>query len=265
MKTERKYVRSRHALLKALTRPFLGFVLNPKSKSAKKPESTNEFRGPQKKNKEKKGNRLFSKIVLRVVTILFLAAILCGGLFFAYKKFTTVKKEINYAMVSKQLSYCQEFVSAKYRYSDIISIKKSAGFSKSYSIVKYSGIIRVGIFDFTEITYDISLDGTKLVIHVPKTEILGNEITKQEVFDEKQSIFVPITTQEIFDEIEKAKIEAAEEMIAEGILEESWEYACQIIKQFMLSLGFEEIEIRTVKARFAQGLDSSVFRVCNKP
>ena len=26
-----KYVRSRHALLKALTRPFLGFVLNPKS------------------------------------------------------------------------------------------------------------------------------------------------------------------------------------------------------------------------------------------
>ena len=27
-----KYVRSRHALLKALTRPFLGFVLNPKSK-----------------------------------------------------------------------------------------------------------------------------------------------------------------------------------------------------------------------------------------
>ena len=25
-----EYVRSRHALLKALTRPFLGFVLNPK-------------------------------------------------------------------------------------------------------------------------------------------------------------------------------------------------------------------------------------------
>ena len=78
---------------------------------------------------------------------------------------------------------------------------------------------------------------------MPKTEILGNEITKQEVFDEKQSIFVPITTQEIFDEIELAKEEAVQEMIAEGILEESWEYACQIIKQFMLSLGFEEVEV----------------------
>ena len=79
---------------------------------------------------------------------------------------------------------------------------------------------------------------------MPKTEILGNEITKQEVFDEKQSIFVPITTQEIFDEIELAKEEAVQEMIAEGILEESWEYASQIIKQFMLSLGFEEIEVQ---------------------
>ena len=78
---------------------------------------------------------------------------------------------------------------------------------------------------------------------MPKTEILGNEITKQEVFDEKQSIFVPITTQEIFDEIELAKEEAVQEMIAEGILEESWEYASQIIKQFMLSLGFEEVEV----------------------
>ena len=77
------------------------------------------------------------------MTILLFAAILCGGLFFAYKKLTTVKKEINYAMVSKQLSYCQEFVSAKYRYSDIISIKKSAGFSKSYSIVKYNTIFYI--------------------------------------------------------------------------------------------------------------------------
>jgi hypothetical protein len=197
-----------------------------------------------KEKTQKKGSKLLTKIVLRIVTILLLSAILCGVLFFGYKKLTTVKKEVNYAMISKQLSYCQEFVSSKYRYSDIISLKKSAGFAKSYSIIKYSGIIRVGIFDFTEITYDVSLDGKKIKIFVPQTELLGNEITKQEVFDEKQSIFVPITTQEIFDEIELAKEEAAQEMIAEGILDESWKYASQIIKQFMLSLGFEEIEVQ---------------------
>ena len=216
---------------------------NKKSVKKIKEEKTVKEKLPKEKT-QKKGNKLLTKIVLRIVTIFVIAAFLCGALFYAYKKLTTVQKETNHAMVSKQLSYCQELVTSKYKYSDIIALKKSAGLAKSYSIIKYSGILRAGIFDFTEITYDISLDGTKLVIHVPKTEILGNEITKQEVFDEKQSIFVPITTQEIFDEIEKAKFEAAEEMIAEGILEESWEYACQIIKQFMLSLGFEEIEIK---------------------
>ena len=30
LRIDLKYVRSRHALLKALTRPFLGFVINPK-------------------------------------------------------------------------------------------------------------------------------------------------------------------------------------------------------------------------------------------
>ena len=44
--------------------------------------------------------------------------------------------------------------------------------------------------------------------------------------------------------VELAREEATQELIAEGILEESREYACQIIKQFMLSLGFEEVEVK---------------------
>ena len=34
---------------------------------------------------------------------------------------------------------------------------------------------------------------------------------------------------------------------------------------FLLFFKFFSNQIRTVKARFAQGLDSSVFRICNKP
>ena len=74
--------------------------------------------------------------------------------------------------------------------------------------------------------------------------MLGNEIVSQSVFDEKQSIFVPISTQDIFDEIERAKDEALEDMIAEGVLEEARDYAVRIITQFMLALGFEEVKIR---------------------
>ena len=76
---------------------------------------------------------------------------------------------------------------------------------------------------------------------MPDCEVLGNEIVRQEVFDEKQSIFVPITTQEVFDEIDAARQLAQEDMLAEGILKESAEYAKKIIRQFMIAAGFEDV------------------------
>ena len=196
----------------------------------------------EKKTKKRTG--LAGKIILRIVTITFIVLLLlCGG-FIAYKRLSVVKTENKLALVDRQLSYCQELVTAKYRYSDIITLKKSAGFSKSYSIIKYTGLVRAGIADITDISYSVSLDGKTITLSVPQAEVLGNEIVSQSVFDEKQSVFVPISTQEIFDEIDKAKAEAVEDMIAEGVLEEAREYAVRVITQFMLALGFEDVRIK---------------------
>ena len=195
----------------------------------------------EKKTKKRAG--LGTRILLRIVSIVVIVLILlCGG-FFAFKRLSVVKTENKLALVDRQLSYCQELVTAKYRYSDIITLKKSAGFSKSYSIIKYTGLVRAGIADITDISYSVSLDGKTITLNVPQAEVLGNEIVSQSVFDEKQSVFVPISTQEIFDEIDKAKAEAVEDMIAEGVLEEAREYAVRVITQFMLALGFEEVKI----------------------
>lgn len=198
----------------------------------------------KKKEKTSRAGALVTKIILRVVTIVVLAGILIAGLFFGYKRFNVVKAENKSALVDRQLSFCQELVTAKYRYSDIITLKKTAGLAKSYSIIKYTGLIRVGIADFTDVSYNISVDGKTITLKIPETEILGNELVNQSVFDEKRSIFVPITIQDIFDEIETAKNEAVEEMIAEGVLEEAREYAIRIITQFMLALGFEDVQIK---------------------
>ena len=196
----------------------------------------------EKKTKKRTG--LAGKIILRIVTITFIVLLLlCGG-FIAYKRLSVVNTENKLALVDRQLSYCQELVTAKYRYSDIITLKKSAGFSKSYSIIKYTGLVRAGIADITDISYSVSLDGKTITLSVPAAEVLGNEIVSQSVFDEKQSVFVPISTQEIFDEIDRAKAEAIEDMIAEGVLDEAREYAVRVITQFMLALGFEEVKIR---------------------
>ncbi len=197
-----------------------------------------------KKTKKSGGSWLVTKVILRIVTIVVIAIILAVTAWFGLKKFTTVKYENKYALVDKQLSYCQELVTAKYRYSDIITLKKAAGWAKSYSIIKYTGVVRAGIADITDVSYSISLDGKTITLEVPLAEVLGNEIVSQSVFDEKQSIFVPISTQDIFDEIDRAKAEALEDMIAEGVLDEAREYAVRIIRQFMLALGFEEVRIK---------------------
>lgn len=183
------------------------------------------------------------KIILFTSIILVLGA-LAFGAWLGLKKYTTVKYETKVALVSKQLSYCQELVTAKYRYSDIVTLKKSMGFAKSYSIVKYSGILRAGIADFTDIAYDVQTDGKTITLKIPKAELLGNELTLMEVFDEKQSVFVPITTQEIFDEIEAARQSTVEELVGEGLLDEARIYAVKIIEQHMRALGFENVIIK---------------------
>ena len=129
----------------------------------------------------------------------------------------------------------------KYRYSDIITLKKSLGFSKSYSIVKFTGIIRAGIEDLSSIKYKISSDKTAITLTLPHAKVLGNEIVAQSVFDEKRSLFVPITVQEIFDEIDSVRNSIAEEVVGEGLLEEADSEAKKAVCQMMYALGFESV------------------------
>ena len=143
--------------------------------------------------------------------------------------------------MQNQLSYCQELVTIKYRYSDILSIKKSLGFSKSYSFIKYSGIIRIGIPDLSLCDIEVTNEGKTLNIKLPDVEILGNDITSQEVFDESHSLFVPVSLDEAFAEIQRAKDNTLEELVDEGIMKEARENAKKVIQQIMMSAGFEEV------------------------
>ena len=221
--------------------------------SKKKSEKTKESAIIQKDERLQKGkfcnknnrnkNPFLTKLAVRIVTIVLLAVIFMFVGTIAVKKITKVNYESKFTLVNQQLSYCQELITMKFQYSDIVSLKKSMGFSKSYSIVKYNGIIRVGIEDLSQTDVKITKDGKEVRIKLPPVSILGNEITKQEVFDEKQSIFVPITTQEIFEEIENAKIQMEQDMIAEGLIEEAKKYTEKIIEQFLYSSGFEKVKV----------------------
>lgn len=235
----------------------LGKIPNQKKDDAKKAqtvkksfEKTKEMAVVQKNEKlqikkqhVRNASPFLTKIAVRAVTIVLLAVIFVSAGIIAFKKITKVNYEAKFAMINQQLLFCQELITMKYQYSDIITLKKSMGFSKSYSIVKYNGIIRVGIEDLSQTDVKITKDGKEVRIKLSPVSVLGNEITKQEVFDEKQSIFVPITTQEIFEEIENAKIQMQEDLIAEGIIEEVQEYTKKVIEQFLYSSGFEKVKV----------------------
>ncbi|MBR5032312.1 MAG: DUF4230 domain-containing protein [Treponema sp.] len=207
-------------------------------------EKKSLLREAEKMNKQPRPRRqhsFFGGILTKIIIILVLITILFfGGYSLITKKFTPVT-ETNIAVVMNQLSFCQELVTAKYRYSDIISIRKTKALAKSLSIIKYSGIIRIGIADITHSDFDISNDGKTLKIRIPDVEILGNEITSQEVFDETSSIFVPITLDEVFTEIDKAKDKTLEELVNDGVIEEARENAKKVIQQIMMAAGFEEV------------------------
>ena len=74
-----------------------------------------------------------------------------------------------------------------------------------------------------------------------RTEVLGNDITSQEVFDESHSIFVPITLDDVFTEIEKSKEGTLEDLINDGIMNEARDNAKKVIQQVFMAAGCEEV------------------------
>ena len=212
--------------------------INEKKSLLREAEKMNNSPRPGRGRKSLAGS-----ILTKIIIILLLLIILLGGGYYIFTKKFKPQKETNIAVIMNQLSFCQELVTAKYRYSDLISIKKTVALSKSLSIIKYSGVIRIGITDITQSDFELYNNGKALRIKIPDVEILGNDITSQEVFDETHSIFVPITLDEVFTEIEKAKDKTLEELVDDGVLDEARENAKKVIQQVMLAAGFEEVVV----------------------
>ena len=190
------------------------------------------------------GKYITNKILARLLIIILLLGIATVGFMYVMHKSAEQKVEKLQALVSEELIKSAELSTLKYNYSDLITIKKSSfGFFKSYSLIRYSGTIRAGIPDMTKIDFKISRDGKSIAIIIPPIEILGNDINKQEIFDEDRSIFVPITTQEIFEEINKSKENVLNHLMQNNFKEEAEKHIQDVLQQIFSAMGFKEINI----------------------
>lgn len=187
-------------------------------------------------------------ILFSIFIILILVAGLITGVFFAKKFYQKKKAEKMHTTVYERIQKVAELTLIKDNYCDVVSIKKQAvaGLSKSYSIVKFSGVVRVGIRDISKIKIGISSDGKQVNVLMPRSEIIGSGIVSQEVFDEKQSVFSTIETQEIFSEIQVAVEEKEKEIATSGILQESDEHLKSLITVMLKDLNFEKISFTQI-------------------
>ncbi|MBQ9206828.1 MAG: DUF4230 domain-containing protein [Treponema sp.] len=190
-------------------------------------------------------SKLFNKILLKIIIISALLAALFFGSRFGWQKLGEVKTEKSSALVFRELERCSQLVTAKNTYSDIISIKKTriAGFAKTFSIIKYTGTIKAGISDITKSKISVYNRGKAVKITLPKVEILSNDISNIEIFDEGKSIFVAISIKEIFEEIHFNQETASAEILETGFLEEAEAQAVKIIEAMLYAAGFDQIDI----------------------
>ena len=195
--------------------------------------------------------RLLNKVLFKVLLILILAGLLILGGRYGWRKLGEIKTEKSSAIVFRELVRCSELVTVKNSYSDIISIKKTriAGFAKTFSIIKYTGSIRGGIADISKAKISVSERGKRVNVILPAVEVLSNDISNIEVFDESKSIFVSISLKDVMNEIRFNQESSSAEILETGFLEEAEKQAVKIVESVLSAAGFEEVNVKCEKSR----------------
>ena len=185
-------------------------------------------------------------LLLKVLLAVALVAFVAGGIYFAKKKFFRVEIERKRSSISAQILQVAELTAIKYQYTDVVGIKKTAvaGMSRAYSIVKYTGVIRIGIEDLTRVNISIGDEGKSVTVTVPKAKVLENALLHQEVFDEKDGVFVSINTAEVIEEITKAMADKRSEISEENLLVQADKRVGDLLTAMLKGAGFEEVKVK---------------------
>lgn len=187
---------------------------------------------------------------IKNLIILVLAVIVGFIIMFFIGKFSdsnlfSKKTESTHMNLSSRIQNVAEFTTSKVEYCDVVAVKAEimGGFSKAYNIVKFYGVIRVGVENASEITVSLENGRTKALLRVPHCKVLGNDITQLESFDEKRGLFVAVDTQMVFDKLNDAKNLTQQNLINKGILQEADTRMEDLLKAFVKEMGYEDVEI----------------------
>ncbi|GMO64916.1 MAG: hypothetical protein Ta2A_12850 [Treponemataceae bacterium] len=181
---------------------------------------------------------------LGVTFVLF--AVLAGAVYFVVlPKLSSEKSERLSALVKNEIEQCAELTTLKSNYSEVVSVKKRTVMGKSYSIVRYAGVIRGGIADLRTASIHIAGERDAVTVTLPHAVILSNDISKIEVFDESKSLFAPlITTQDVLTEVNNSRDEALNRVVNSGFLRETEAHTKLLVTRLLSAMGFKTVNVK---------------------
>ncbi|MHB8097889.1 MAG: DUF4230 domain-containing protein [Erysipelotrichaceae bacterium] len=157
-------------------------------------------------------------------------------------------------LVAEKLVELSEWTTLRYEYSNVIvsRLEQSVNvfgitdfnYAETIKLIEYTGYIKAGT-DMSKVEITIEEESNKIIVKVPKSQIIDNvvETENTRVEDLVGNIFSNYPTQIVFDEINKNKILLEEKKINDGFLEDADKRIEELLTSFLLSSGFEEIEI----------------------
>ena len=185
------------------------------------------------------------------LTSLIILLMLVSSIVMIYSIIDSINKDnaISSTVISERLSKISELSTAKYNYSNVLSLKDSKKF-KHFSIpfteksflVKYSGYIKAGV-DLNDL--DIVVNEKTVALTLNKAKIIDHAINNEDLFiyDEKSSMFNKLSMQDMIYEIsnEKGKIES--DLLKTGFLDEANSNTKLLLQGILSDMGFENITI----------------------
>lgn len=154
-----------------------------------------------------------------------------------------VAPEISLDIIYSEIQNIGELASVEYmftdaaRYSDSKQIKEwNIPFTEKSFILKWDGSIKAGI-KLDGVVIDVDEDEGKLLVHVPKAEILSYEVDDEsvEILDEKNNIFNKLSVDDKIEFDAKTKEAMIERAIENGLLEKAQANAEDILYRLLVA------------------------------
>ena len=207
------------------------------------------------------------KILIIVLGVLILGTVIGGIIFSAVKGkskeqavalqenageqekkggFIVVEKEITSDIIEDGLRDMGFLITEEYYFTEVIGYSKvkklfnliKLGFTESYYIASYDGVLEAGI-DFTEVKVEKNDYDKSIIVTIPKAVIHSISIDPEsfKLYDEKHGVGNPISATEYNDSLIELEETAKEKALERGILKEADKNAKAIITNFVSSLG----------------------------